>query len=96
MWKLYIFLALLFAGYGALSVFDSVVHPTIAANLAVNQLDDTEGSAIAMRTYDRAQNFFPFGIWGTTIFFGAYLVFGTALFRADLFRLITQLSENLT
>jgi hypothetical protein len=94
LWKLFVFFGLLIAGYTLVSAFDAIAHPTIAANIAVNQLDDTESGAIAIRTYDRAQNFFPFGVWGITIFIGAYLVFGTALFRADLVRLITRLPEK--
>jgi hypothetical protein len=94
-WKLIVFVVAFCAGTAILSTFDAVAHPTIAASLAVDQLQDTESSAIAMRAYDRAQNFLPGGIQGAILFLGAYLLFGTALFRADLARLATQTWETI-
>lgn len=90
MWKFWLFAAFAFGSFAILSGFDTAVHPTISATLAVAQLDDTEGSAIAMRTYERVFSDFPLGIWGAIGFVGLCLVFGTTLFRADIVQLFTR------
>lgn len=88
-WKLFLFLAVLLLGNATISIYDAVVHPTIAASVAVDQLDNTERGAITMRAYDQVQNLFPVGVWGATVLFGALL------FRADFMRLITNLRNEL-
>ena len=89
-WKLLLFGLVVFTGLTALSVFDTTLHPTISADLAVNQLNDTEAGAIAMRAYDRFQSFLPAGVSILTAFIGLCLVFGSALFFTDVIQLFTQ------
>lgn len=88
MWKLFLLAALVLISTGVLATFDTTMHPTVAANLAVNQLENTESGAIAVRTYDRAQNVFPFIVPLATAFFGCLL------FRADIVRLINYLRST--
>lgn len=88
MWKLFLLAALVLISTGVLATFDTTMHPTVAANLAVNQLENTESGAIAVRTYDRAQNFFPLVVLCTTAFFGLLL------FRTDISRFINYLRST--
>lgn len=63
------------------SFVDVGAHPTIAADLAVGQLQNDEGAAIAMRSYDIFYNALPLLSWGAAALFGMFL------FRSDVKKL---------
>ena len=55
------------------SFTDVIVHPTIAADVAVGQLENDEGAAITMRGYDTLYNAFPLISWGAATLFGLFM-----------------------
>lgn len=93
MWKAWLFLAFIVGSQGLLGLFDNAINPTVAATVAVGQLENTEGGAIAMRTYDQVQNALPGSQLFTVVLLGGYLVCGGALFRADLVHLVSRLKK---
>lgn len=60
------------------SFVDVVAHPTLSADIAVSQLQNDEGAAIAMRSYDAFYNALPLFSWGAATLFCVFL------FRSEL------------
>lgn len=73
--KTRIFLLVLAVGAVLLlnSLIDVGAHPTIAADIAVSQLQNDEGAAVTMRSYDIAYNALPLLSWGAVTLFGLFL-----------------------
>lgn len=57
--RIAIFVCVVAAAVTANAVFDTVIHPTVSAELAVSQLNDEELPAVTMRGYDRLANTVP-------------------------------------
>lgn len=60
------------------SMLDVVVHPSLSADVAVEQFSDDESAAVLMRSYDHFTALFPMVSWGFVALFGLFL------FRTDL------------
>ena len=57
--RLFVFAMLVLGCVVANVIVSDVAHPSWSADVAVSQLDDTEASAVAMRSYDRFNSSFP-------------------------------------
>lgn len=82
--RLFVFLLLVLSCFVANVLINDVVHPSLSADVSVSQLDDTEASAVAMRSYDRFNSSFPVVSWSFVAFMGLFM------FRADLKRSASQ------
>jgi hypothetical protein len=84
--RTFLFALIVLAACTLNTVFDTVVHPTVSAQLAVQQLDDTEASAISMRSYDRLASSLPVLSWAIVG------LSGLALFAKPLYNLTSEKS----
>lgn len=83
-WKVILFVSLFVFDYFMFETLHNAFHPTFASTLAVDQLNNSEASAIAIRVYEQLQNFLhPLSPFGAVF----YIAFGLILFRSDLLRL---------
>jgi len=64
--------------FGALALFDAI-EPTIAANVAANQLSDSEDAAIVMRNYHRMVDTVSSAVSGVIFLSAVWLFWGPAV-----------------
>ncbi len=57
--KAFLFIVVLLLVTGSVRYFDAVVQPTVAPEMAVAQLDDSDSAGVAMRSYDALQRAIP-------------------------------------
>lgn len=62
------------------TMFDLVIHPTLAANVAVDQLKDDDTAAAVMRSYDVIANLLP------VVLVIMFLGVGILVFRSEIRR----------
>jgi hypothetical protein len=76
--RVLVVLVLCLAALSVNSCLDVVLHPSVSADVAVNQLEDDEFGAAAMRSYDRFYNAVPVVSWGCVV------LVGLAMFRSEI------------
>ena len=72
-------IALLVVAVLACVVFNNIIEvgqPTLDASIAVQQLEDTEASALAMRSFSRFTSSLPLFSYGAVALFGLLLFWG--------------------
>lgn len=84
--KLSFFLLMVVFAVVGLTLFDQVAHPSIADDIAVSQLENSEDSAMAIRSYDYFSKHVSLIVW-TSVF-----LLGIGLFGRDL---VTFFSEKI-
>lgn len=80
-WKIVLLVAVIFGTSTFLAGFDTVIQPNVSVELAVDQLNDSDEAATALRSYDRFQSHLPTIVWT------GVSAFGLLLFWSDLSRL---------
>lgn len=57
--KLFVFTIVLLLVTWSVRYFDAVVQPTVAPQIAVSQLEDSDSAGVTMRSYDALQRAIP-------------------------------------
>lgn len=86
--RIFLFVLVVCAALSFTQVADLVINPYVSTKAAVNQMDDTEESAIAMRTTTGLMNAYPGLLWG-----GVALI-GFALFAKPITQLLKEKEEK--